>query len=257
MSLTDTPGLAFCSVGGLGIDVNHVRITTANIEFGEGFNWFFNTDNTAPVMSLIGDRSLTEGDSQVVQISASDAEADNLSYSVSGLPGFASFVDNNDGTATLTISPVIGDASLSSVTVTVSDDGVPVFSDEETFAIDVAALDSDFDGISDYDEINIYGTLPGNSDSDGDFISDGDEINNASNPLDSLSWPNFADGDIAPLGSPDGQINAADYLIAQRIALGDLTITSLELAHGDLYPPGSPDGVINTSDLILLLELIQ
>lgn len=257
MSLTSTSGLAFCSVGGQGIGGNHVRITTANIEFGEGFNWFFNTDNTAPVMSLIGDRNLTEGDSQVVQISASDAEADNLSYSVSGLPGFASFVDNNDGTATLTISPVIGDASLSSVTVTVSDDGVPVFNVEETFAIDVAVLDSDFDGISDYDEINIYGTLPGNSDSDGDFFSDGDEINNASDPLDSLSWPNFADGDIAPLGSPDGQINAADYLIAQRIALGELTVTSLELAHGDLYPPGSPDGVINTSDLILLLKLIQ
>ena len=91
----------------------------------------------------------------------------------------------------------------------------------------------------------------------GDFFSDGDEINNASDPLDSLSWPNFADGDIAPLGSPDGQINAADYLIAQRIALGELTVTSLELAHGDLYPPGSPDGVINTSDLILLLKLIQ
>lgn len=257
MSMTATSGLAFCSVGGQGIGGNHLRITTAEIEFGDGFNWFFNTDNTAPLMSLIGDKNLTEGDSEVVQVSASDGEGDNLSYSVTGLPDYASFIDNNDGTATLTISPVIGDASLSSVTITVSDDGVPVFSDKETFAIDVVALDSDFDGISDYDEINIYGTLPGNADSDGDFINDGDEINNASDPLDLSSWPNFADGDIAPLGSPDGQINAADYLIAQRIALGELTATSLELAHGDLYPAGSPDGIINTSDLILLLKLIQ
>ena len=257
MSMTDTPGLAFCEVTGAGLSGNNLRIDTAHIEFGEGFKWFFNTDNTAPVMSLIGDKNLTEGDNQVLQISASDAEGDNLSYSVTGLPAYTSFVDNNDGTATLTISPVIGDASLSSVTVSVSDDGVPVFSDEETFAIDVVALDSDYDGISDYDEIHIYGTLPGTPDSDGDFISDGDEIINTSDPLDPLSWPNFADGDIAPLGSPDGKINAADYLIAQRIVLGELTVTSLELAHGDLYPAGSPDGTINTSDLILLLKLVQ
>jgi hypothetical protein len=52
-------------------------------------------------------------------------------------------------------------------------------------------------------------------------------------------------------------INAADYLIAQRIVLGELSATSLELAHGDLYPPTSPDGIINTSDLILLLKLVQ
>jgi len=62
---------------------------------------------------------------------------------------------------------------------------------------------------------------------------------------------------IAPLGSPDGLINAADYLVAQRIALGELSATSLELSHGDLYPAGSPDSTINTSDLILLLRFVQ
>ncbi|MBT8135135.1 MAG: hypothetical protein KJO03_11540, partial [Gammaproteobacteria bacterium] len=82
-------------------------------------------------------------------------------------------------------------------------------------------------------------------------------VNNGSDPLDPLSWPNYADGDLAPLGSPDGLINAADYLIAQRIAIGDLAATSLELSHGDLYPAGAPDGIINTSDLILLLKLLQ
>ena len=29
----------------------------------------------------------------------------------------------------------------------------------------------------------------------------------------------YADGDLAPLGTPDGQINSADYLIANRIVL--------------------------------------
>ena len=117
--------------------------------------------------------------------------------------------------------------------------------------------DFDGDGLSDFDELNTYSTLPTNPDSDGDFISDGDEIFNASNPLDPLSWPNFADGDLAPLGAPDGAVNAGDYLIAQRIALGELAATPLQLSHGDLYPAGSPDGVINTSDLILLLKIVQ
>ncbi len=128
--------------------------------------------------------------------------------------------------------------------------------DEISYGTNPLLFDSDGDNLGDGDEVNIYGTLPNNPDTDGDFIEDGDEISNASNPLDPLSWPNFADGDIAPLGSPDGLINAADYLVAQRIALGELSATSLELAHGDLYPAGSPDGMINTSDLILLLKLV-
>jgi hypothetical protein len=257
MGITTTPGLAFCSAGGALVASGHVRVTTANIEFGDGYNWFFNTSNTAPQLSSIGYQSLTEGDNVTVTISATDAESNNLSFSFTGLPAFAGFTDNHDGTATLTLAPGLGDASLSSMTVTVSDDGVPVFSDEEMFAIEVSVLDSDADGIGDYAEIYTYGTLPGNPDSDGDRIKDGDEIFNGSNPLDPMSWPNFADGDIAPLGSPDGLINAADYLIAQRIALGELAATPLQLSHGDLYPPRSPDGVINTSDLILLLKLVQ
>ena len=37
-------GLASCSVGGAFIGgTDHIRITTANIVFGTGFNWFFNT----------------------------------------------------------------------------------------------------------------------------------------------------------------------------------------------------------------------
>lgn len=129
--------------------------------------------------------------------------------------------------------------------------------DEATYGTNPLLQDTDGDLLSDGDEVNVYSTLPNSPDSDGDFINDGDEINNGGDPLDPLSWPNFADGDIAPLGSPDGVINAADYLVAQRIVLGEIAATSLELAHADLYPAGSPDGVINVSDLILLLKLVQ
>lgn len=65
----------------------------------------------------------------------------------------------------------------------------------------------------------------------------------------------YADGDLAPLGSPDGQINSADYLIANRIVLDNLTPTGLELSHGDVYPVGAPDEVINIQDLLLIQKL--
>ena len=42
------------------------------------------------------------------------------------------------------------------------------------------------------------------------------------------SYPIYADGDLAPLGTPDGLINTADYLVATRIVLGQLTPTDLE-----------------------------
>ncbi|MGB5259002.1 MAG: glycoside hydrolase family 16 protein [Gammaproteobacteria bacterium] len=68
------------------------------------------------------------------------------------------------------------------------------------------------------------------------------------------TYPVYADGDLAPLGAPDGLINTADYLIASRIALDLISPTDLERSHGDLYPVGAPDGVINLQDLLLLQQ---
>lgn len=67
---------------------------------------------------------------------------------------------------------------------------------------------------------------------------------------------NTPDGDVAPLASPDGKLNAADMLIMTRIVLGQIEPVLWQIQHGDLYPPGSPDGVITLSDLILLKKLI-
>lgn len=259
VSFTATSSLAFCQVGGTFVGSNHFSITTASIEFGDSFSWFFNTPpaNTAPVLNTIGNQSLVEGDNLVVNISATDVDAgDTLSFSPGGLPAFATFVDNTDGTATLTLAPAIGDAVSTSMTVTVSDDGSPILTASETFNIDVAVLDTDGDGLSDFDEINIYFTLPDNPDTDGDFFDDGVEVAAGSDPLLNTSWPAIADGDLAPYGAPDGLINLADYLIAQRIVMGQITPTSLEFAHGDVYPAGAPDGVIDISDLLLIRQLV-
>jgi beta-glucanase (GH16 family) len=71
-----------------------------------------------------------------------------------------------------------------------------------------------------------------------------------------LASPIYADGDLAPLGDPDGIINLADYLVANHIVLEQSTAGELELAHGDLYPPGAPDGIINLQDLLLLQQRV-
>jgi subtilisin family serine protease len=129
---------------------------------------------------------------------------------------------------------------------------------EQSIGSNPLLADSDGDGLSDFDEVNHDGDptayTPG---LDLDPLSgdtDGDGIGDASDPIP-LTF-NYADGDIAPLGSPDGMVNGADYQVALRIVLGFITPGTLELSHGDLYPPGAPDGVIGLPDLLLLLKLV-
>jgi len=117
-----------------------------------------------------------------------------------------------------------------------------------------SGIDSNGDGFVDGEQD--LGTDPNLADSDGDQLPDGLEVANNSDPLDAGSWPNLADGDLAPYGNPDGIINVADYLIAQQIVTLQIAANPLELAHGDLYPPGAPDGVIDISDLILIVPTI-
>lgn len=157
---------------------------------------------------------------------------------------------------------------------------------------DPLLVDTDGDGLSDYFEVAFDGNVgaytagvdlnPLSADTDGDTLSDyyelayggnpgvynpGLDLNPLSNDTDGDGFPdntdplpskfNYCDGDIAPLGNPDGMVNAADYALALRILSGDLASSDLELTHGDLYPPGNPDGIINLSDVVLLLKLLH
>jgi beta-glucanase (GH16 family) len=71
-----------------------------------------------------------------------------------------------------------------------------------------------------------------------------------------LAGPIYADGDLAPAGAPDGRVNLADYLLANRIVLQQAIAGELELAHGDVYPAGAPDGIINIQDLLLIQQRV-
>jgi len=91
--------------------------------------------NSAPVLSSIGNKTLTEGNVMNVQLTATDDDGDQLSFSVSPILSFVSLTDNGDGTGRLRLAPVFGQAGTYNLTVSVADpnDG----RDSETFTITV------------------------------------------------------------------------------------------------------------------------
>jgi choice-of-anchor B domain-containing protein len=119
--------------------------------------------------------------------------------------------------------------------------------------------DSDGDGLTDFQEVGLDGDpqvyTPGGDSDPWSVDTDLDGLQDGVDPLPVVF--NYADGDIAPLGAPDGRINVADYLLAMRINLGHLTASALELSHGDVYPPGAPDGALNVSDLLLIYRMLE
>ena len=135
------------------------------------------------------------------------------------------------------------------------------------------ATDADGDGLDDTTEA-LLGTNPNLADTDGDGLSDYDEVNADGDPLnytpgvdtdptkfdtDDDGIPDDIDpvidlfnGDIAPLGNRDGDVNTADLLIAQRVALGLYTPTDDELLYGDV----NQDGDIDLADVLLIQKII-
>ncbi len=130
---------------------------------------------------------------------------------------------------------------------------------EATIGTSPLLVDTDGDGLSDYAEVGYDGNyasyVPGADLNPLSADSDGDGIGDATDP-GPLAY-NYGDGDVAPSGSPDGVIDAADLVVLQRIVLGELQPNAQLLAHGDVYPVGAPDGVINMSDLIVLLGRVR
>jgi len=114
---------------------------------------------------------------------------------------------------------------------------------ETSLGTDPYLADTDADGITDGDEVNIYLTNPLVVDTDGDGLTDGEEVYSYfTSPLVSNL------GDLAPLNAVDGVINAADMLIMMRLVSGSLTAGSYQQVVADI----NNDGVINVVDALLL-----
>ena len=267
-------GFAVCQVGGTFLSgSDHIRITSANIFFNTSFNWFFNTDtvNQAPLLARIGDQAVNEGQSTSINLSATNPDGDTQTFSATGLPVFAALTDHGNDTATLDIDPLSGDAGTYTVTIRVTDSGLPALQDSETLDIIVspAIVDSDGDGLSDAAEAGL-GTDPNNADTDGDGLADGTDgvVPLAALPggIDTDS-DGFVDGeqdigtdpltsnvgDVAPRGAPDNVLNAADAVVLTRLVTGSiLPANTLEAVLADL----NDDNQLNAADLLLLQQLL-
>ena len=94
--------------------------------------------NNPPVLAAIDDQQVEEKQVLDLNISASDADGDALTFSATNLPAFAVLTDNGDGTALIKFSPNEGDAgTYNGITVTVSDGKD---TDEKTFVLTVSPV---------------------------------------------------------------------------------------------------------------------
>ena len=133
---------------------------------------------------------------------------------------------------------------------------------EMAIGTDPLDIDSDDDGLTDYQEVAWDGNAaaytvgedpnPLKFDTDGDGVGDGTESLAGTDPLDdtdALVW-----GDI----DNNGDVNAADVLLATRAALGMLTLDDAQLARGNVaplvggQPASAPDDDFNVADLLLI-----
>jgi len=187
-----------------------------------------------------GDYNLEDNCPAIANNSQTDTDTDQVGDACDNCPSDANenqLDTDNDGS---------GDACD-------SDDDNDGLSDalESTLGTNPLLADTDGDGLGDAAEISggdpfTYDmgidTNPNNDDTDGDGLLDGTDP-------DPLVAP---DGDLAPWGAPDGQVNVADVLIATQLVLDRRTPGTLQYAHGDM----NTDGVIDLADLLLIQQAV-
>lgn len=125
--------------------------------------------NEAPVLGVIGDKSVAEGDLLSFVVTATDPDPeDQLEFTADNLPFGATFVNNGDRTATFSWTPAYNQAAYYSVTFTVSD-GILMDSDTiMIIVININRADLDHDGDADYDDYQIFLSAFGHC--TGDFL---------------------------------------------------------------------------------------
>jgi len=64
-------------------------------------------------------------------------------------------------------------------------------------------------------------------------------------------------GDLAPLNQPDGQLNAGDLVVMQRLVLGQLSASPEQTIAADVAPLNNSDGDINAGDLVVLERAVN
>lgn len=103
--------------------------------------------NNPPTLVIIGDRMIMPGQTLSFSVLATDADGNTLAFSVAGAPSGSSFTDNGDGTSLFTWTPTASQAGSVIVSFTVTDNGIPVLSDQESVKLSIQGMAGGF-GIS-------------------------------------------------------------------------------------------------------------
>ncbi len=79
------------------------------------------TPNTSPILASVADVKMKTDQNVNVNVSATDEVGDVITLQVTGLPSFATFVDNGDGTGVINIQPGNTIGTFSGITIFASD----------------------------------------------------------------------------------------------------------------------------------------
>jgi len=150
--------------------------------------------------------------------------------------------------------------------------GANLDSNGSSGVLGVVEVDSDNDGITDLDEVNIYGTNPDSNDTDGDGLLDGDEINtydtNATNAdtdgdclLDSFEILNYETNASNSDTDGDGRADGIEIYSYELFEINSTCISTPETLAGGYNDAPAKDNrpndgtdVINALDPSLLVD---
>jgi hypothetical protein len=187
------------------------------------FDLSVSAGNVAPTISGTPSTTVVEGTSYSFVPTASDADNDALTFTITNQPAWASF-DTATGALTGTATTV---GTTSGIVISVTD-GTDTAS-LPAFDLTVTALDSNGDGISDGQAVAI-GLDPQLTDTDGDGISDADEVGgDPSNPIDT-----DGDGIIDSLEFAPADPTVLEFVVpaptASALSLPDLSGQQVSLS---------------------------
>ncbi|HUB24490.1 MAG TPA: CARDB domain-containing protein, partial [Tepidisphaeraceae bacterium] len=95
---------------------------------------------STPAVNPIADQSVMENNSITIPISATNADGNSIVLSAQGLPPFATFADNGNGTATILADPTTGTRGNYIITITAANAADTDVTSSTTFVLNVAAF---------------------------------------------------------------------------------------------------------------------
>ena len=143
LTVDPTTGLISGTIGftASGLYATEITVTDDGVPVlaaTDPFSWTVSNTNRPPVIINPGAQTTPELALLTIVVAATDPDTTIPSFTDSGtLPIWAALVDNLDGTSTISGTPGPGDAGTTTVTITASDGGIPVLSDDAVFDITV------------------------------------------------------------------------------------------------------------------------